>query len=133
MKIQSSIEYPSAVKLLTHRGFLVGFVVVTLFLTLYYNAAYYWYTPLTGVQVEYINNPGSALQITQVLPGSPGQTAGLQKGDRLLAIDGRAVANHNRPFYTPKNAGDSVYYAQAYQIWNGRSAWMFHLGKTRMI
>jgi membrane-associated protease RseP (regulator of RpoE activity) len=115
VKIQSSIEYPSAVKLLTRRGFLVGFVVVTLFLVIYYNVAYYQYTPLTGVDWDYLDNSFTAIQIS-VLPGSPGQVAGLQVGDRLLAIDGRAIVGANRPFYTPKNVGDSVYYARAFKF-----------------
>ena len=111
MKIQPSIEYPAALKLVTRGGFQVGLVVVTLFLTLYYNAVWYQYTPLTGVDWDYLDNARSALQVTQVLPGSPGQAAGLQVGDRLLAIDGRAIANTNRPVYTPKSAGDIVRYA----------------------
>ncbi|MGC1374652.1 MAG: PDZ domain-containing protein, partial [Anaerolineales bacterium] len=110
MKIQSSIEYPSIVKLVTRGGFQIGLVIVTLFLTLYYNFAWYGYTPLTGVDWDYTDSSRSALQITQVLSGSPGDVAGLKPGDRLLAIDGRAIANANRPLYTPKNAGDIVQY-----------------------
>ena len=110
MKIQSSIDYPFIVKLVTRGGFQVGLLILTLFLVVYYNVAYYWYTPPTGVRVEYIDNPPSALQITQVLPSSPGAVAGLKEGDRLLAVDGRAIATLNRPFYTHKDAGKSVQY-----------------------
>ena len=110
MKIQSSIAYPAAVKLVTGRGFQVGLVVVTLFLTLYYNVAYYWYTPVTGVQMDYVDNTFTAIQLVSVLPGSPGQTAGLQAGDRLLTVDGQAFTTVNRPLYTHKSAGESVQY-----------------------
>ncbi len=95
---------------MARRGFQVGFVVVTLLLTLYYNIAYYWYTPLTGVRMDYINNPPSALQITQVLSGSPGDAAGLKLGDKLLTIDGQAITTLNRPFYIPKSAGETLRY-----------------------
>jgi len=110
VKIQSSVEYPTTVKLVTHRGFQVGLILVALFLVIYYNVAYYWYTPLTGVQVEYIDSPAPILQIAQVLPGSSGDVAGLKLGDRLLAVDGQTIVTLNRPFYTPKHAGETVHY-----------------------
>ena len=49
MKTQPDIAYPILIKLLTRKGFQVGLILVTLWLTLYYDVAYYVYTSLAGV------------------------------------------------------------------------------------
>jgi len=57
MKIQPSITYPQTLRNVTHIGFQVGMIVLTLFLILYYNFAYYLYVPLTGVWLDYVDLP----------------------------------------------------------------------------
>jgi len=43
-----------------------------------------------GVEVE--SNPAGLLSVAGVAEGSPAQTAGLKRGDRLRSVDGKAVA-----------------------------------------
>jgi serine protease DegS len=46
-----------------------------------------------GIQLAEDDPPGSGLAIAAVLRGSPAQSAGLEPGDRILALDGTAAVN----------------------------------------
>ena len=66
MKIQSGITYPQTLRNVTHTGFQVGMIVLTLFLVLYYNFAYYLYVPLTGVWLDYVDKSFTVVQIARL-------------------------------------------------------------------
>ncbi len=66
-----------------------------------------------GVQVaglEALDNPSQPLWVRGVEPGSPAAVAGVQRGDRVLAVNGRAaadiVAANDFAVLTPQRAGD---------------------------
>lgn len=84
MKIQPSIIYPQTLRNVTRTGFQVGMIVLTLFLILYYNFAYYLYVPLTGVWLDYVDKSFTAIQIARLDSGSPGDVAGLNIVDKEI-------------------------------------------------
>lgn len=110
MKIQPSITYPQTLRNVTRTGFQVGMIVLTLFLILYYNFAYYLYVPLTGVWVDYVDESFTAVQIARLDSGSPGDVAGLKQGDKIISIDGMGISNLNSPFHNQKIAGEKEIY-----------------------
>ncbi len=63
--------------------------------------------PLMGVLVD---TTGGAIRITGITPGSGAEKAGLRKGDRILAIDGRPVSSYTglRMALIDKRPGDRV-------------------------
>jgi carboxyl-terminal processing protease len=48
----------------------------------------------TGIDLDENDSTG-AVRIKEVLPGSPAQKAGLRPGDRIVAVDGKAVGRKN--------------------------------------
>lgn len=67
--------------------------------------------PKTGVRIGVIIEPapgGRGLTVKEVMPGSNGERAGLQRGDLLLAIDGEALAENFDLIYAveQKHPGD---------------------------
>lgn len=110
MKIESGINYPKIVSIVTHTGFQVGIILITLFLVIYYNVAYYLYVPLTGVWISYPDDSLSSILLERVDSGSPGDVAGLKQGDTLISIDGRKITNLNSPLHNSKRAGEIEHY-----------------------
>jgi signal transduction histidine kinase len=110
MKIQSDVNYPKMVRIVTHTGFQVGVILLTLFLVIYYNAAYYLYVPLTGVWISYVDDSLTSTQIERIDTGSPGDITGLKQGDRIVSIDGRIITNLNSPLHNFKKAGETELY-----------------------
>ena len=49
----------------------------------------------SGVGIE-VNQVPEGLRVTRVFPGAPAARAGLRRGDRIIAVDGRSIAG--RPF-----------------------------------
>ena len=47
------------------------------------------------IGVQYERDPGGVFVVKQVFPGSPAQTAGIQPGDALLALEGVAMTAEN--------------------------------------
>ena len=110
MKIQPDPRYPKIITFVTGTGFQVVFALLALCLIIFYNAAYFIYVPVTGVWLDFDpQTPNSAI-IYSLNPGGPGEKAGLQVGDKIVSIDGRAITNLNIPMHQPKKAGDSEVY-----------------------
>jgi len=110
MKVQPGINYPKTVSIVGDTGFQVGIILLTLFLVIFYNVAYYLYVPLTGVWISYANDSFTSTQITRIDSGSPGDVAGLKQGDKIVSIDGREITNFDRPIHNPKRAGETEHY-----------------------
>ena len=106
MKTLVDPRYPKILTFLTGVRFQVIFVLVTLCLVIFYNAAYYLYVPVTGVWLDYDDQAPNSAVIYQLDPGAPGEKAGLRVGDRILTIDGRVIENLNIPVHQPKKPGD---------------------------
>ncbi len=109
MKIQPGVSYSKILSLVTRIDFQVGIILLTLFLIIYYNVAYYLYVPLTGVWLD-VNDSFTSTWITRIDPGSPGDVAGLKQGDQIITIDERAITNLNSPVHYVKKAGEKETY-----------------------
>jgi signal transduction histidine kinase len=110
MEIQPDRSYPKITTFVTSIGFQVVFTLLTLCLTIYYNASYFLYVPVTGVWLDYADQNRNSAIIYNLNPDGPGEKAGLQVGDRIVTIDGRAITNLNIPVHLPKRAGDIELY-----------------------
>ena len=110
MEIQINQKYPKIITFVTGTGFQVIFTLLTLCLVIYYNIGYFLYVPATGVSLDYADQNQNSAVIYSLEPGSPGEKAGLQVGDRIVTIDGRAITNLNVPIHLPKQAGDMEVY-----------------------
>ena len=106
MKIMPDKNYPKILIFLTSTGFQVIFTLLTLGVIIYYNAAYYFLIPVTGVWLDYENQNRNSVIISSLNPGSPGEIAGLQVGDKIVTIDGRAITNLNIPVHQLKKSGE---------------------------
>ena len=66
------------------------------------------------VGIELDVEKAGPLRITRVIPGSPAEAAGLAAGDRILALDGVAYAEANRPAlkeaYKAMTPGNTITY-----------------------
>jgi two-component system sensor histidine kinase ComP len=103
-------SYPKILTIFTSTGFQVVFTLLALGLTLFYNLAYYAYVPLTGVWLDYADQQRDSAVVFSLDRGGPGERAGLQVGDRILTIDGRAITNLNVPVHQPKKPGEVELY-----------------------
>ncbi len=110
MKIPPEQSYPKIITLVTGTGFQVGFTLLTFCLIIFYNLAYYIYVPVTGVWLDYDDQAPNTATVYSLNPGGPGHKAGLQVGDIVLTIDGRAIKNLNTPVHQPKKPGDVEVY-----------------------
>ncbi len=110
MDIQPDRSYPKIVTFVTGTGFQVVFTLLTLCLTLFYNVAYFFYVPATGVWLDYADQDRNSAIVYSLSPGGPGEKAGLQVGDKIVTIDGRAITNLNIPIHQPKKAGEVEVY-----------------------
>lgn len=109
MTIHQGVTYSKIVSAVNHIGFQVGTILLTLFLVIYYNVAYYFYVPLTGVWLSYADDSFTTAQIERIDPGSPGEVAELKQGDVIVSIDGRPI-NLNIPIHNPKRPGEKEAY-----------------------
>lgn len=113
MKITPDQSYPKIITFVRGTGFQVGFTLLTFFLIIFYNIAYYVYVPVTGVWLDYDDQALNTAIIYRLNPGGPGEKAGLRVGDIILTIDGRVIENLNIPIHQPKMPGDvEVYVVQ---------------------
>ncbi len=110
MEINPNENYPKLISFVTSTGFQVIFTLLSLCLTIYYNAAYFLYVPATGVWLDYIDQNQNSALINRLDPHSPGEKAGLKVGDRIVTIDGRAITNLNVPIHQAKKAGEVELY-----------------------
>lgn len=110
METQSDPNYPNILTFVSSAVFQVVFTLLTFCLVIFYNAAYYWYVPVTGVWIDYADPQMSAVIITGLTPGYPGIEAGLKLGDKIVTIDGRSITNLNIPIHQPKQAGEIEQY-----------------------
>lgn len=106
-------SYPKIITFVKGTGFQVVFTLLTFCLIVFYNVAYYVFVPVTGVWLDYDEQiPNTAIIYTLNL-GGPGEKAGLQVGDIVVSIDGRAIKDLNIPVHQPKKPGDvEVYVVQ---------------------
>jgi len=110
MDIMPDRNYPKIIRFITSTGFQVIFTLLTLCFTIYYNAAYFLYVPVTGVWLNYKDQNQTSAIITSLNPGGPGEKAGLRVGDKIVSIDGRNITNLNIPIHRPKGAGEVELY-----------------------
>ncbi|MDD5367588.1 MAG: ATP-binding protein [Anaerolineaceae bacterium] len=113
MNMTSKPSYPKILTFVKGTGFQAIFTLLTFSLIVFYNAAYYVYVPVTGVWLDYDDQALNTAIIRNLNPGGPGVKAGLQVGDIVVTIDGRAIKNLNNPVHLPKKPGDvEVYVVQ---------------------
>jgi two-component system sensor histidine kinase ComP len=110
MEVPPERNYPKIITFLSSTGFQVVFTLLALGLTLFYNIAYYVYVPLTGVWLDYTDQKQDSAIIYSLDMGGPGEKAGLQVGDKIVTIDGRAIADLNIPVHQPKKPGEIELY-----------------------
>ena len=113
MKMQPDPGYPKIITFVASTSFQVIFTLIALCLIIFYNAAYYFYVPVTGVWLDYNDQTPNSAIIFSLNSGGPGEKAGLKVGDKVVTIDGRAITNLNIPVHQPKKAGEvEVYVVQ---------------------
>ena len=110
MEISPDRKYPKLITFLTSTGFQVIFTLLIFCLTFYFNVAYYFYVPVTGVWLDYADPQQNSAIISSLDPGGPGEKAGLRVGDKILTIDGKVITNLNVPVHQPKKPGDIEQY-----------------------
>jgi hypothetical protein len=110
MDIKPDTDYAKIITLITSTGFEIVIILLTLCLVIFYNFSYFLYDPPTGVWLDYENEERNSAKIFSLSPESPGVKAGLQVGDRIMSINGRAITNLNVPIHQPKKAGDVEIY-----------------------
>lgn len=115
MEITPDQSYPRIITFVKGTGFQVGFTLVTFSLILFYNIAYYVFVPVTGVWLDFNDRALNTAIIDRLNPNGPGEKAGLQVGDIVIAIDGRAITNLNIPIHQPKKPGD----VEVYEVQRG--------------
>jgi len=101
-------EYPRPVSLLTHTGFQIILALISLCLIIAYDASAFMFRPYDGMAFD---GPDFYV-VTTVDEGGPAEKAGIQPGDKLLAIDGTPVGQWlSRPVYSAGiKTGDTVTY-----------------------
>jgi len=102
-------EHPRIVIILTNPRGQVVFSILTLAAIILFNTFFYIYCPNDGM-VVYQENPLGG--VSQVYPGGPADIAGVEVGDRILAIAGKPVDPlRSEPRYPPGlKPGDIVDY-----------------------
>jgi uncharacterized iron-regulated protein len=67
-------------------------------------------TPTIGLMIEPVGDDKEGVKISQVNPGSPGEKAGLQVGDIIIAIDGKKTGTTIalKMIMMEKKAGDEI-------------------------
>jgi signal transduction histidine kinase len=110
MEISLDRGYPKILTLLSGTGFQVLFTLLALGLTLFYNLAYFAYVPFTGVWLDYADQQRDSAVVFSLDRGGPGESAGLQVGDRIVTIDGRSITNLNVPVHRPQKTGEVELY-----------------------
>ncbi|MBQ8503266.1 MAG: PDZ domain-containing protein [Clostridia bacterium] len=63
---------------------------------------------MLGVGIEYIKNSSGYIEITEVYPSSPAESAGLKKGDVIIAFDGIMIDAENYEEMEEKLIGDKL-------------------------
>ena len=113
MKITPDQSYPKIISFVKSIGFQVVFTLLTFFLIVFYNVAYYVFVPITGFWLDYYDQAPNTAFIHSLNPGGPGEKAGLRVGDIIVTIDGHAIKDLKSPVHQPKNPGDvEVYVVQ---------------------
>ena len=110
MEIPPDRGVPKIITFFSSSGFQVIFTLLALGFVLYYNLSYYLYVPFTGVWLDYQDQRRNSALISSLDPGAPGEKAGLQVGDKVETIDGRAITNLNMPAHQPKKPGEIEQY-----------------------
>jgi len=102
-------EHPRIIIILTNPRGQVVFSILTLAAIILFNMFFYIYCPNDGM-VVYQENPLGG--VSQVYPGGPAEIAGVEVGDRILAIAGKPVAPlRSEPRYPPGlQPGDVIEY-----------------------
>lgn len=97
------------VALITHPRGQVLFALLALVAIILFGAFFYLYSPYDGLILFQENELG---EVYIIYPGGPAEAAGVQVGDRVLAIDGLWVdPNRSEPRYPPGlQAGEVVDY-----------------------